>query len=422
MVSDLATLWSISHFRLLLLARFISNFGNGLAPIALAFGVLGLPGATASSLSIVMAAQMFPIVAFMLIGGVIADRFPRALIVGVTDIILSGFVIWNGYSLLQGNASVLTLAAVGFVGGSLSALWWPAFSGLVPEVVPEEYLQSANSIVALGSNMAMIAGTVTGGFIVATVGAGWGLIVDGFTFLIAGILIYQLRGLGRTRKVSENSPSVLQDLRHGWKEFSSRSWVVAVVACYSVVAMLTESVLVVVGPYHAKEVLGGAKPWSWILASLSFGMVSGVLISLRWRPSRPIVAGISSQFFLAAWMFAMGATNSIPILIVTAFLCGVSMDFFMVLWQTALQTNIPREALSRVASYDAFGSLFFAPLGLVVAGPIAARLGTEKTFEIFGALTLICISCVLLVPGVRALKSGKISTDDQLLDSAENPN
>ena len=419
MYKDLSTLWRIPSFRLLLLARFISNFGNGLAPIALAFGVLELPGATASSLSIVMAAQMFPIVAFMLVGGVVADRYPRALIVGVTDIILSGFVILNGISLLQGTASVLTLAAVGFVGGSLAALWWPAMSGLVPEVVPESYLQSANSIVALGSNMAQIAGTVTGGFIVATVGAGWGLIVDGCTFLVAGILIYQLRGLGKTRSVNENSPSVLQDLIHGWKEFSSRSWVVAVVVCYSIVAMLIESVLAVVGPFHAKEILGGAKPWSWIMASLSFGMVSGVLISLRWKPSRPIVAGLVSQFFLAGWIFAMGATNWMPILIGTAFLSGVSMDFFMVLWQTALQTNIPREALSRVASYDAFGSLFFAPLGLVVAGPIASRFGSARTLEIFGGLTLFCLSCVLFVPGVRALKSVPVSPINQEIESTE---
>ena len=133
MLADLKRLWLLRPFRILLIARIVSNFGNGLGPIALAFGVLGLEDATASSLSIVMAAQMGPMVLFMLFGGVIADRFPRALVVGISDILLSGFVIANGYMLISGTATVLSLAVIAFISGSLHALWWPAFAGLIPD-------------------------------------------------------------------------------------------------------------------------------------------------------------------------------------------------------------------------------------------------------------------------------------------------
>jgi len=412
MFTDISQLWAIPSFRKLLLARFISNYGNGLAPIALAFGVLDLKGASASDLSIVMASQMFPMVVFMLFGGVIADRYPRALIVGVSDVVLSTFVIFNGISFLDGKATILSLSIVGFVGGTLNALWWPAFAGLVPEVVPEKLLQSANSAIGIGSNMSNIAGTVTGGIIVATFGSGWGLIGDGLTFLIAGILVFQLRGLGTTRNRDEHSPTVLEDLVQGWREFISRSWVVAVVAGYSIVAMLMESVFAVVGPVHAKNILGGPKPWSWIMGALAAGMMCGVLVSLRVRPTRPLVVGLLAQIGFGAWLLVMALSNSLVLICLSAFFAGVAMDFFMVLWQTAMQSNIPRDSLSRVTSYDAFGSLALAPLGLVAAGPIAARLGSAHTLLLFSVMFFVSLAAMLSVPGVWRLRSDSVTAPE----------
>ena len=391
-------------FRTLLIARIISNLGNGVAPIALAFGVLGLEGATPTTLSIVMAAQMGPMVLFMLFGGVLADRFPRAMVVGVSDIFLSGFVILNGVMLIQGSATVLSLAVIAFISGSLNALWWPAFAGLIPEIVSEDDLQSANSVVGLGANAANIAGTVAGGIIVAGIGAGWALVADGISFFVAGMLVFTLRSFGKTREQTEHSPTVFQDMAHGWKEFSSRSWVVAVVAGYAIIAMIFESVFAVVGPVHAEEVLGGPKPWSWILAALSAGMVAGVLVSMKVRPRHPLVIGLGAQLGVVIWIFTMGVTNWIPLIMVSAFFAGIALDFFMVLWQTAMQTNIPRESLSRVTSYDAFGSLALAPLGLIIAGPLTERFGSETTLIAMAALFLLVLGLMLAVPGVRKLE------------------
>ena len=404
MLADLKRLWLVPAFKTLLIARIISNLGNGLGPIALAFGVLSLEEATASSLSIFMASQMGPMVLFMLFGGVLADRFPRALVVGISDIFLSGFVILNGVMLIQGSATVLSLAVIAFISGSLNALWWPAFAGLVPEIVAEDDLQSANSVVGLGANAANIAGTVAGGIIVAGIGAGWAVVADGISFFVAGMLVFTLRSFGKTREQTEHSPTVFQDLAHGWKEFSSRSWVVAVVAGYAIIAMIFESVFAVVGPVHAEEVLGGPKPWSWILAALSAGMVAGVLVSMKVRPRHPLVIGLGAQLGVVIWIFTMGVTNWIPLIMVSAFFAGIALDFFMVLWQTAMQTNIPRESLSRVTSYDAFGSLALAPLGLIIAGPVTERFGSETTLIAMAALFLLVLGLMLAVPGVRKLE------------------
>ena len=411
MVADLKKLWLIPAFRTLLIARIISNVGNGLGPIALAFGVLSLEGATPTSLSIVMAAQLGPMVVFMLFGGVLADRYPRALVVGTSDIFLSGFVVANGIMLINGSATVMSMAIIAFISGSLNALWWPAFAGLVPEVVPEEDLQSANSVIGLGANAANIAGTVAGGIIVAGIGAGWAMVTDGISFFIAGILVFTLRKFGKTRDTTEHTPSVFEDLAHGWKEFSSRSWVVTVVAGYCILNMIFESALGVVGPVHAEQELGGPKPWSYILAALSVGMMAGVLVSLKVRPKRPLLIALVAQLGVAAWIFTIGVTNWIPLIMVSAFFAGIAFDFFFVLWQTAMQSNIPRESLSRVSSYDAFGSLVFAPFGLVIAGPITERIGTEQTLIGMGIIFAVVLAAMLSVASVRNLRGQNLEAE-----------
>lgn len=410
MKTETAELLRVPAFRTLLLARTISNFGNGLSPIAIAFGVLSLPGATPKSLSLVMFAQLLPIVAFMLVGGVIADRYPRALLIGSADMALSLFVIGNGIALATHNATVLSMMIVSFLGGTLNAVWWPAMTGLVPEIVDEDQLQPANSLVGLACNFANIFGTVAGGIIVATIGAGLAIVVDGISFFIAGILVFQLRKYGKRREVNEHSPSVFDDLVHGWREFTSLKWVVAVVAGYSIIAMLFESAFAVVGPVFAKELLGGPKPWSWILASFSLGMVVGVITTVRVRPKRPLLIGISMQMGMVLWLLSMGQSVSIPLIMACAFVCGFAMDFFMVIWQTAMQANVPRESISRVSSYDAFGSLFFAPLGLVLAGPLVSRYGTQPTFTAFAIVIGLVILAMLAVRDVRELPGQQIET------------
>jgi MFS family permease len=403
MKQELKSILELKHVRKLLAARFTSNFGNGLGPIALAFGVLDLPGATAKTLSLVMFAQMFPLVVFMLLGGVIADRYPKALIIGGSDIVLSLFVLTNGVMFLTGTVSVTSLVIVGVFSGFLHALWWPAMSALPTEIVEEEQLQSINSVVGICSSVTYILGTVTGGIIVAAIGSGWAIVLDALTFFIAGILVIQLRSFGKRREVNESSPTVFQDLRAGWVEFSSRSWVVAVVLGYSIIAMLMESIFTVVGPAHAKEHLGGPKPWSWILASMTLGMLVAVVVTLKVKPKRPIFIGISAQILVGLWWVALGYTNLIPVLMIGAIGAGFAMDFFMVLWMTALQTQIPKESLSRVSSYDAFGSLILAPLGIIIAGPLVTKFGTTTVLHFYTILFFVALFAMLSVPSVRAL-------------------
>ena len=269
-MGEVSELWKITAFRRLLIARVVSNIGNGITPIALAFGVLSIPGADAGSLSYVTTAQMIPLVLFMLVGGVAADRFGRSQLVGITDIVGSIFVGISALSFLTSHASIPLLCFNGFIFGMLNALWYPAFSGIMPIIVPAKLLQAANSTVGLAANAGFTVGASIAGVLVSTAGSGWGLLVDAFSFLVAGILVLRMK-LPRNAQPEEGEAreTIFAQLRGGWYEFSSRRWIVIVVVCFAFFHMGFEGFLGVLAPVQMKEALGGAKDMGIMMFGLS---------------------------------------------------------------------------------------------------------------------------------------------------------
>jgi predicted MFS family arabinose efflux permease len=392
-----------AHYRRLIVARTISNLGNGIAPIALAFGVLALPGATPTSLSLVLAAQALPLVIMLPIGGVVADRLGRARVVAVTDIVLSAVVLVTSALFLTDNATIPLLVGLSLITGVLNGLWWPAFPGLVPDVVKaEEHLQPANAYVGIGSNVGLIAGNAVGGVLVAAFGSGIAIAIDGLTFLTAGILVFTFRHVSTKHDSGE---SVAGDLAHGWRVFISLRWVVVIVAAFSVIVMVERGATEVMGPVLAKQSYGGAAGWAIVIGSMSIGMLAGGIAATRVRVSRPMLVAMLGCFALPVWLVTLAFVMPIGVLVVSSFALGVSFEFMMVLWFTALQTNVPRESLSRVSAYDAMGSLMFGPIGLALAGPLIGVVGLETGFLIAAGVIAVALVATLLSASVRGLRS-----------------
>ena len=391
-----------ARFRRLFLARTISNIGNGVAPIAIAFGVLSLPGATPTSLSIVLAAQALPLVLVLPIGGVIADRLGRARVIAVTDIILSAFVMTTAVLFLTGNATVALLAILGAISGCLNALWWPAMSGMVPDVVADEHLQPANAFVSVASNGGLIAGNAIGGLLVALVGSGWAIALDSLSFLVAGALVFSMRDVSTPHRSGE---STLADLAHGWRVFWSYRWVVVIVGAFSFIVMVWRGAEEVMGPVLAREIYGGAAGWALIMTFQSIGLLLGAIVASRLRVRRPLVIGLLATLALPLWLITLALELPIIWVAVGSFAFGVSLELLAVWWFTAMQTNIPREALSRVSAYDAMGSLMFGPIGLALAGPLIAGVGARAAFFIAAAVSAAAVLGALLFRSVRQLSS-----------------
>jgi len=393
-------LWRISGYRRLLSARLISNIGNGMSPTALAFGILALKGATPSSLSIVLVSQAIPLVIFLPIGGVLADRFKRAMIVSSTDIVLS-VVIFGMAALFEfGHAHVLYLSILGAMAGILNALWWPAFPGLTPSVVTQDQLQSANAYIQVVSNFGVIAGSALGGILVASFGSGPAMTIDAMTFLIAGLLVWELRSYSEVKSESE---SMLSELRSGLREFMARRWVVTIVAAFSVIVMVLRGAEGVLGPVLAKRNFDGAKSWALIATFESVGFLVGSLIGSRYRPKFPMLFCMIITYSASVYLLLMSIPAPLLVIGIGAFAWGTTADLWGVYWMTALQTHIPRKSLSRVVSYDAMGSLMFGPIGLALAGPAIVAIGLRNSFISGAIVVAVCVSAVLFEPQVRRL-------------------
>lgn len=392
-------------FRRLFGARLTSSLGNGITPIALAFGVLALPGATPTSLSIVLAAQAIPLVILLPIGGVVADRLGRARVIAVTDVILSAFIMTAAVLFLTGNATVPLIAGINAVYGALAALWYPAMGGLMPDVVPDDQLQPANAAISMANNGGLVVGNALGGALVAFVGPGLAIAVDALTFLAAGLLVFSFRHVSRP---SGSEESMAGDLVHGWRVFWSYRWVVVVVAAFSVIVMSWRGSNEVMGPVLAKEIYGGAAGWATIMAAESAGLLAGAFLAARIRPSRPMVFGMLITLALPVYQVTLAFGLPIVVVALAAFALGIALESFYVVWQVAVQTHVPREALSRVSSYDAMGSMLLGPIGLALAGPLIIVAGPQTAFLVAAVIATVPIGLSLLskaVWGLRAVRT-----------------
>src|SRR5262245_14538940 len=261
------------RFIMLFLARTSSVLGSAFGPVALAFGVLALPGATATTLSFVTAAEALAMVVFMLVGGVIADRLPRFRVMVAAD--AGAALAWAGLAamLITGWAPLWLMITASAFAGMMTALFYPAQTGVIPEVVPESQLQAANGVLRLGMNGARIGGFAIAGGAVALLGPGWamalnsGLLVASACFT-AALRLPVARAIGRPRAVG-----MLHELREGWREFRSRQWLWVVVAQYAFVLMVLQGVIGVLGPVVAVQRLGGSTGWSVVLGAESVGML-----------------------------------------------------------------------------------------------------------------------------------------------------
>ncbi|WP_431903023.1 MFS transporter [Nonomuraea sp. bgisy101] len=389
-------------FALLLAARTVSVIGSSFAPVALAFGVLSLPGADATTLSVVLAAEAVPMVVFMLIGGVIADRLPRNRVMLAADLLSAAAFTSLAVMLLVHWTPLPALVIAAALSGIAVAIMFPALTGIIPDVVPSERLQTANALLGLGANAGRVVGLVLSGAVVALVGSGWALVISGAMFAVGAACVagLRLRPHGRSAGPGHSVPA---DLRDGWLEFRSRQWLWVVVAQFSVLVMAMQAAHGVLGPLMAKQSLGGAPAWSVVLAGEAVGMIGGVVLAMRLRPRRPILLGTLLTLPTALPYLLLGVGAPLWTVVAGAAVMGVCMDCFGVLWQTTMQREIPTESLSRVSSYDALGSLMFGPIGLLVAGPVAIVIGPAPALLGCAAIVVLCGLAALLSPGVRGL-------------------
>ncbi len=389
-------------YRRLWIGRTTSLVGDGIAPVALAFGILDLTG-SATDLGIVLAAHSIVLIALVLVGGVVADRIsPRRAMVGA-DLVRTVSTGAIAALLLAGVAEIWELAVLYAIDGAATAFFNPASDAIVPGIVPARRLQEANALLNFSRWAGKVAGPALAGVLLALGSPGSALAVDAGTFAVSAACLWSL-SLGRVPAQSEEQ-DFIGDLRHGWHEFSSRNWVVAIVISAAVINATFTPIFQVLGPAVAKDSLGGSSSWALIVALFGVGGLIGGAVALSIRPRRPLLVTESLAFLLFPLPIALLAIPSqTAVIAVAALVSGATASLSEILYVTVTAQKIPQASLSRVMAYDWFGSLALEPLGLALIGPLSIAIGISTTLWLGAATMSACIFAALLVPGVRRLE------------------
>ena len=398
-MSSVREVLSRRNFQRFLAARLISNFGNGMGTIALAFAVLHMRGGSATELGIVVASTSLAYLIVSPFGGVIADRYGRIRMAAITD-------AWGGIVLLiqaiwftTGHVPFwfLLFAQINF--GVMWAIFWPSLAGIVPALVEnEDHLMTGNALTQMTSNLMLILGSSIGGWIIATKGSSTALIIDSTTFIISGLIVLTLRHLTIAPEPTENT--MIDDLLHGWKVFLSFRWIVIVVFGFSSVFMCWSAIDSVLGPLLAIKKFHGASSWATIVAVEFVGYLAGSLIAIKVRPKYPMRFLLLGTYAICGYLIALAFSNSVWIIALFAFFFGINFDLWGAIWSTSLQREVPKESLSLVSAFDGMGTLLTRPIGVAVAAPLASAIGLQSTFLWMAALCAIVITGMLAFPTV----------------------
>jgi predicted MFS family arabinose efflux permease len=399
--------FAIRDFRLLLADRLLAPASYGFSMVGVSFAVLKITGSP-TDLSYVLAAQIAPSLLFALLGGVAADRFPPQRVIIAANLMMALGEGTFGLLVLAGHPSLWAMICLEAVTGTGMAIFYPASQALLPRLVPDSMLRDASAISRLGLNTGQMSGAAVAGLLVAAAGPGWALLLCGIGMVGTVPILTSIRG-SRNRPEDDlddlHSPSMLAELRAGWSEFRSHTWLWVIVAQFCVVMMAWYGAFSVLGPVVARAHLGGPAAWGAITSADALGLIAGGLVSLRVTPRRPMLFVVITGGAVAISPLSLAMVLPLPAVCLASFGLGVFIEMMMVQWTVAMARNIPPGMLARVSSYDVLGTVMAMPLGALIAGPLGSAIGVSSA-QYAAAGAIIVASALALIPrDIRTIRN-----------------
>lgn len=377
-----------------------SRLGSAMAPIATAFAALAVGGP--ETLGWLMAARILPVVLFLLLGGVFADRFGSRRVMISADVLRCAGQAAFGALLLAGRPSLAALLIVATAVGVGEGVFTPSLSALVPQIADRALLTDANALLSIATSSAQIAGPVLGGLIAAAVGPAAVLLVDAATYAVSVVVLLKLRGL---RPPRGSGTSLVTDLREGWTQFASRSWLWVSTLQYCLFNAFVWAPFLVLGPLVARSRLGGAGAWGLVMAAYGAGSVVGGMLVVRRRPSRPLLVSTLLTFGFAAPLAALAGNLPLAGVCVGGTIAGLGASSGGALASATTQRLVPLEALGRISAWQTVGSFSLGPIGLAAAGPVASVVGVNRLLGFGAAWQVGTVALMLLVPSIRGIRA-----------------
>ncbi|MFE4368274.1 MFS transporter [Streptomyces sp. NPDC056835] len=387
------------NLRRFILARSLSRAGDAIFPIGLT-AVMIDQGFGVSAVGFVLGASMVPVVALMLVGGVLLDHFqPRPPMV-IADV--SRFVLQAVLALLflTGTPALWQILVISLCTGAAQAFFQPGAGNLLNQIVDGD-TQAANAAVRTAESVVSLAAPAGAGLVIMVTSASAVIALDALSFAASALLLWRIR-LGAVRK-PVGRPRIGRELAVGWHEFSARPWLWSTVGTFTLLGLL------VFGPFDVlKAVLlierFGATTYGLLISAFSLGAVAGGMLALWFKPARPLAVGVLSLMAFVPLPVGIACRAPLLLLALLFVMGGAANAFWAVMWATTVQSHSPPQALSRIHAYDVIGSIGLVPAGRALAGPVAAGIGASAVLLSSAGFLLVGCVALLLVPAVVRLR------------------
>lgn len=399
-------LWD-RRFTLYFTARTVSLFGDAMMPVATALAVGALYGV--SGVGFVLGFWTGTFVLLVLFGGVFADRFGARRMMVWADLVR---VLTQGVlavAFFVGSPPFWLLVIMAALAGAAVAMFLPGANGMVPLIAREP--QRANATLKVADAFAHLLGPAMAGTLIALTGAGTVYAIDSGTFLLSALCLL----LVRLAPAGADSParsrgSLLPDLRQGWQEFRSRTWMWAVILIWVGYGVLLFGPLVPLSSALVGDRLG-PNAYGLAVSFLGAGTVLGGLLALRLRPARPLAAGALAMALYTALPLCVALDAGLPVLLAGHALGGGALAFWSVMWTTSVQTHTPPAVLNRVSAYELAGSVSGIALGQILSGPALALASPGRLLLVSAAACLAGCVALLATPAIRTLRRASMAAE-----------
>lgn len=394
----------LRDFQLYLAARTVSDIGDGIISVTLAFAALHY-GATPAQVGIVLLASRLPITVVMLSGGVLSARLPRAAVLIWANVFRFGSQSLTAGLLLGGRGNVWLLASLQALTASATAIYIPVAEAVLADVVAQDSRHRANAILGLERSVTMVAAPAMAGVIVVAAGLAAAFAFDAATFGVSAVLLLGLRVGASPVRREGLVRTVLTTIR----ALRGQRWLWVTSAEAGAINALCVAPILVLGPVVAESHLSGASSWAAISACLAAGAGVGGLAMLAWHPRYPMRAAMWLGLLIAPYPAMLAVAAPLAVITAAAFLAGLQSTVFNTVMQTARQNHFSSELrVPAVAVSTAIGQASI-PLGMAVAGWWAGLSSPETVFWMSAIVAVAAPIGSLLARSVRRLPAAPVS-------------
>lgn len=391
-------------YRYLIASMAISLFASGMWIVALVWQVIAL-GGTPSELSVVATAASVGLLVSILVGGVAADRLPRRallIVVEAARVVTAGAA---GLLAVTGLLELWHLAVIAFVVGAAEAFFVPAYTALLPTLMPSDELLAANGVEgALRPTAQNALGPAAAGVLVGVFAPGIALLLAGACYAVALLAVVAMRAA--PVPAPADGTSVIADLREGVAYMFRTGWLFATLAFASLYVLMLIGPIEVLLPFAVRDQTGsGPAGYALVLGAFGVGGALGsVAVSSLRLPRRYLTVMILMWALGSLPLAVIGLTDVLWLMAAASFVVGVTQGAGLVIWGTLLQRRVPPQLIGRVSSLDFFVSLAFMPVSMALAGPVGEWLGLPLTF--------VLVATVPTLLGVAALLAWRLPADE----------